>query len=307
MKSSLSISAASLGGVGSPAAKKFLFLGLAALLLAAAAAGGYWKFLKPASLVSAAAQKMVSSAPTFAKPVANAAPQAPLVAKAQEPVAIEVKVAPVASAPAPVSVEKAMAAPALPARPAAKKVIARTATGLPLAPQQKSDPLFRAGELAFYNLIDSAKVYPDAYGFMPDESLLDARMGEAIPVCQVAEADRANYQSGQPIKPLLKPADSWAFPVLIGDQVRCMVLVMRTGSKYVPGVGSKMLGHAWNKILAKWPAAEGYHPQLVVNPKLPGYYFTVPELAEQNLTDTTEMVFSSGHLSPAAVILSSWR
>ncbi len=63
----------------------------------------------------------------------------------------------------------------------------------------------------------------------------------------------------------------------------------------------------YEKILEHWPVGEGYHPQLVINPNMPFYYFTVPELPEQNLTDTTRMLEFNPSLTPAAVILESWR
>ena len=86
-----------------------------------------------------------------------------------------------------------------------------------------------------------------------------------------------------------------------------MVEVSQIGREYVPGKGNKSLGMAWNKILEKWPAEAGYHPLLVVNPDVPGYYFTVPELPEQNLTDTIQMFYFHPGTSPADVILASWR
>ena len=167
--------------------------------------------------------------------------------------------------------------------------------------------LVMAGQTAFDNVMDLANKYPDAYGFQAEDFLSDAKLGEAMPIYTIDESDRANYQNGQPVKPLLKPAKQWVFPVLMGDRICCMVEVSQIGREYVPGKGNKSLGMAWNKILEKWPAEAGYHPLLVVNPDVPGYYFTVPELPEQNLTDTIQMFYFHPGTSPADVILASWR
>ena len=167
--------------------------------------------------------------------------------------------------------------------------------------------LVTAGQTAFDNVMDMANKYPDAYGFQANDFLSDAKLGEPIPVYTIAENDRVNYQAGQPVKPLLKQAKQWVFPISMGDRICCMVEVMQVGREYIPGKGSKSLAMAWNKIQSKWPAEDGYHPLLVVNSEVPGYYFTVPELPQQNLTDTIEMFYLHPGTSPADVILASWR
>jgi len=279
---------------------------------------GYWRYLHSLSHVSAPALRQIAAAArSVPQPLPNLAPTAPVaqtpvapvpVVKPAAPpvvVAAPVVAAPMVAAP-PVQVPVAKVVPVVKAPPVAVAA-RRTPVSLPPRPLTEADQLAQAAKQAFGGVIDMAYKYPDACGFKPDDVLMDARMGAAIPVYQITAPDRAKYQAGQPLQPLLKPADRWVFPVLIGDQVRCMVQVTHTGHNYVPGGGSRTLGLAWNKILAKWPAAQGFHPQLLINPDIPGYYFTVPELAEQNLTDTDKMIFFNDDPSPAAVILASWR
>lgn len=164
-----------------------------------------------------------------------------------------------------------------------------------------------AGETAFDNVMDMANKYPDAYGFQAGDFLSDAQLGEPMQIYTIEESARANYQSGQPVKPLLKPVKQWVFPVTMGDRFCCMVEVWQNGREYVPGKGNKSLAMAWAKIVQKWPAEDGYHPLLLVNADIPGYYFTVPELPQQNITDTIEMFYFHPRTSPADVILASWR
>jgi hypothetical protein len=210
------------------------------------------------------------------------------------------------------------AVPAVRSEPTAKPVNIATATPVvarvqkpvmthPFRVRTEQERLYLAGQTAFANVIELADKYPDAYGFQAEDFLSDAKLGAAIPVYTIAESDRANYQAGQPVKSLLKPARQWVFPVMMGERICCMVEVRQAGHDFIPGTGNRSLGMAWGKIMEKWPVAAGYHPMLLVNPGIPGYYFTVPELPNPNITDTVQMFYFHPGTSPAEVILASWR
>jgi hypothetical protein len=79
------------------------------------------------------------------------------------------------------------------------------------------------------------------------------------------------------------------------------------GDEYVAEPGSRALAMVYEKIEQHWPVSKGFHPQLVVNPNMPNYYFTIPELDQQNLTDIGDMFEYHPRLSPATVILASWQ
>lgn len=157
------------------------------------------------------------------------------------------------------------------------------------------------------NMLVLASKYPDSYGFRAEDIFEQAKLGNPIPVYTIKEADQANYKAGQPVKSLLVPADKWVFPVWSGNHICCMVQVKYDGHDYVPDSNSRSLAEAWSKILEKWPAEQGFHPQLVISSAVPGYYFTIPELPSPNLTDTVQMTFYNPSVSPADVILASWR
>ena len=188
-----------------------------------------------------------------------------------------------------------------------KVVSIKPATPRPMRVRTEQDRLMVAGATAMANVIELADKYPDSYGFESGDFLSNAKLGAAVPIYTIEESSRAAYQRGQAVKPLLKPVQRWVFPVLMGDRICCMVEVQKTGHDYVPGKGSKSLAMAWNKISEKWPAEAGFHPMLVMNPDVPGYYFTVPELPVQNITDVSEMFYLHPDTSPAEVILASWR
>jgi len=174
----------------------------------------------------------------------------------------------------------------------------------PLTDGQK---LLLAATNGFANVINFAFKNPDIFGFAPNERIQDAALGEALPVYTIAASDRENYQEGQPVKSLLQATNEWIFPVTLNHRVRFMVPVRRIDDEYVVQPCSRSLAIVYERILERWPAREGYHPQLVVNANLPHYYFTIPELPDQNLTDTSAMFEFNPTLSPASVILASWQ
>jgi hypothetical protein len=177
----------------------------------------------------------------------------------------------------------------------------------PARPLTDAEKIAEAAQTGFSRVMNYAKQYPDSYGFAPDESLDQANLGNAIPIYTIAASDRHSYQPGQPVKPLLQPTGDLVFPITYNGQVRYMVTVKKTSKGFVTGDGSKALAIVYDKILTSWPASGGYHPQLVVQSGVPDYYFTVPELPDPNLTDTSCMFQETPVLSPASVILASWR
>jgi hypothetical protein len=186
--------------------------------------------------------------------------------------------------------------------PAALPVVRHNLLQLTAAEQQR----LKVAQDGFGDIMNMAYAYPDSYGFVPDENINDATLGNPIPVFTITPQDRGSY-AGQPVKSLLKPADEWIYPIILGNRIRFMIQVKHVGHEYVLGQGSRALAMVYEKILARWPASEGFHPQLIVNPDMTGYFFTIPELPDQNITDTDRMFDFSPSLSPAAVMLASWR
>jgi hypothetical protein len=158
----------------------------------------------------------------------------------------------------------------------------------------------------FGDVMNLAYKNPDVYGFMTGEHLESARLGSPLPIYIIAQQGRDRY-AGQPVNSLLKPGNEWVYPIILENHVRFLVQVRYDGHDYVLGHGSRALAMAYEKILARWPAGEGFHPKLATMPNLPSYYFTIPELPDQNITDVTRMLDFNPSLSPATVMLASWR
>lgn len=241
--------------------------------------------VQPLTVAQTAPTASVAPAPVTTTPVAPAVPAAPVAAAPVTPKVISVTTIP------------------------ASQIISEPlpTVSRPIKEHTPQDRLLMAGQSAFAMTMDMATKYPDAYGFRAEDVFADAKLGDPMPIYTVEEPDRAAYKRGEPVKPILKEAKQWAFPVTVNHRVACMVTVTYSHHDYVPGKGSKILGMAWDKITEKWPAEEGYHPCIVINSAVPGYYFTVPELPQPNMTDIVRLFDYHLNLSPADVILASWR
>jgi len=167
--------------------------------------------------------------------------------------------------------------------------------------------LAKTVRIRFGNVINMAMKNPDVFGFGSGERVDLATLGEPIPVYSISEDDQRNYQAGQPLKPLLQATNEWIYPVILSGRIRYMLPIKRVDDQYVATPGSRALAIVYEKIEQHWPKSKGFHPQLVMNPNMPNYYFTIPELDQQNLTDIGDMFQYHPRLSPATVILASWQ
>lgn len=174
---------------------------------------------------------------------------------------------------------------------------------LPLTAAQQRLKVAQHGFDDFMNLASS---YPSSYGFQTGEELRYATLGEPIQVYLLVPTGR-NRATDQSINSLLQPTEQWFYPVMLGNHIRFMVQVRSDGHDYVLGNGTRALAMDYDKIVARWPASEGFHPQLIIHPNRPFYYFTIPELPDQNLTDTSRMQDFNPSPTPAKVLLASWQ
>ena len=266
-----------------------LFIGLLMLSAIAFAIYSYWPYLNPYfdhfrhSLVTAIASR---TAPTAAK---SASSDADSLATVLSPSAKGE------------TIQSEMPPAPMPAKRPIQTAIVSSPFQVPpaLTAGQKRLKVAQAG---FAHVMSMAIQRPDIYGFLPEENLGDATLGDEIPVYTIAPQGRENLME-QPVSSLLKPTDEWLYPIILQNHVRFLLQVRFDGHDYVPGDGSRALAITYDKILAKWPVSEGFHPQLITVPNLPSYYFTIPELPEQNITDTSRMLDYDPSVSPASIVL----
>jgi hypothetical protein len=168
-----------------------------------------------------------------------------------------------------------------------------------------------AAQPKFDDLVDQAANAKSAYGFKNDDNLNDAQMGEPMPVYTVSPQDAAAFTEGQNIDSVLKQSGHWLVPVSVGGALRTFIQVSETSSNtFEVGRASVITARVWNTITTRWPAEKNFHPKLVMYPSMPSYFFTVPELQPQNLTDLDQILSEMDRpatLSPASVTFRSWR
>jgi len=191
----------------------------------------------------------------------------------------------------------------------------RAASPSPVRPPRR-DPLKQAvldaAQPRFDDLIDRALRAKSAYGFETDDDLNLAELGDPLPVYTVSEKDAAAFAPGQKIDAVLKVSGTWLVPVNVsGSGLRTFIEVTRqSDNTFEGGRASVITARVWKTINARWPANKNFHPKLVTYPGIPGYFFTVPEIEPQNLSDIVVILSEVDHpatLSPAAVTLHSWR
>lgn len=190
------------------------------------------------------------------------------------------------------------------ALPAKRVPIPTTAAAPPrpaptLTAEQKRLQVAQEG---FGHVMDRAVAHPDIYGFLPDEDLGGATLGDEIPVYTIK---LQGHDTSTPVNSLLQSANEWLYPIILDGHVRYIVQVRLNGNDYVLENGSRALAMTYDKILTQWPASKGFHPKLITVSGLPAYYFTIPELPNQNITDTDQMFDINPELSPASIVLAN--
>ncbi len=169
----------------------------------------------------------------------------------------------------------------------------------------------KAAETKFDDMMDHAVHQKTAYGFESEDNLEDAKLGDPLPVYTVSEKDAAGFSPDQNVESILKPSGHWLVPVTVKGALRTFISVSENSNhQFEAGGASVITARVWKTIASRWPAEKGFHPKLVSYAGIPGYYFTVPELQPQNMTDIVEVlaeVDQAADLSPALVTLHSWR
>lgn len=165
------------------------------------------------------------------------------------------------------------------------------------------------------SVLEEAIKARSAFGFEADDDLSQAVVGDPIPVYTVDETDACDFCEGDKVESVLKESGQWLVPITINGTVRTFVKITKTSdngtNQYVASMGSTAAAKVWRVILDRWPAKENFHPKLVMYPRIPGYFFTIPEVNPQNMTDIVRILAEVDNkptaLSPASVIIHSWQ
>ena len=180
--------------------------------------------------------------------------------------------------------------------------------------QAETAAILAAAQPEFDSLLDEAESAKPSFGFDADDNLHDVVMGDPMPVYTVSEDNACEFCDGDKVESVLKQSGQWLIPLTINGTLRTFIKVTEVSdnntNKYVARLGSVSAAKVWRVILDRWPPQKNFHPKLVMYPGIPGYFFTIPEIDPQNMTDIVRVlaeVDKPTPLSPAAVIIHSWQ
>jgi hypothetical protein len=80
---------------------------------------------------------------------------------------------------------------------------------------------------------------------------------------------------------ILTPIDQWYFPVMMGNQIRCFLVVDRMDGRWeAVSLGYVTLAKFMNQIRLSWAAEKGYNPVLIAVFQAKKYLVLIPEAGE---------------------------
>ncbi|MCX6927469.1 MAG: hypothetical protein NT154_30325 [Verrucomicrobia bacterium] len=135
----------------------------------------------------------------------------------------------------------------------------------------------------------------DLYGFPADSDLAQARLGEPLLLHAIRSTNLPTNPANATVSSVMRDTSLWFFPVLLGSETRAMLVVDRQGGEWkAVSFGYAPLAREWDQVSKQWPAAKGFHPQLIAVFRAARHYFTVPEIDDRNLTLIASPQSSSG-------------
>ena len=125
----------------------------------------------------------------------------------------------------------------------------------------------------------------EEFGFSEDDDLDDAVLGRPFLEYLIHKREVLNYREGHTIYDVLTGSSEWCFPIMIGDESKCILKVTMMDNNWdVVAIGGAIIAK-WVGLARKvWPISEGYDPLFVKCWTVGTYYFSVPQVDVYNLT-----------------------
>ncbi|MGO9312012.1 MAG: hypothetical protein ACLQDI_04660 [Syntrophobacteraceae bacterium] len=119
------------------------------------------------------------------------------------------------------------------------------------------------------------------YDFSATGSLDKAYLGDPFNLHIITPDALFSYSEGVPVASILTPIDQWYFPVMMGNQIRCFLVVDRMDGRWeAVSLGYVTLAKFMNQIRLSWPAEKGYNPVLIAVFQAKKYLVLIPEAGE---------------------------
>jgi hypothetical protein len=123
------------------------------------------------------------------------------------------------------------------------------------------------------------------YGFAEDVDFSKVRLASPLLLYTIKPSALSSNQVNDTVSSVAFETSMWFFPVLIGTEVKAMLVVDRQDNEWkAVSLGYAPLAREWHQVCNQWPLGKGFHPRLVAGFQAAQFYFTVPEVGDQNLT-----------------------
>ena len=135
----------------------------------------------------------------------------------------------------------------------------------------------------FLSLITPSQM--EDFGFSENDNLDDAVLGRPFQQYLIYNADVIHYKDGDTIYDVLTEPIMWHFPVMIGDESKCLLGVDKIDDNWeAVSIGAALLAQRVDLARRVWPILEGYDPLFSVSLAISTYFFSIPQVDEYNLT-----------------------
>jgi hypothetical protein len=149
-------------------------------------------------------------------------------------------------------------------------------------PPQEVMMAAQTGLPQFLGLIPPAE--RSAYGFTENDDLTKAFLEAPFNLHTIKPPALLAYQSGDSVPALLSKTDMWYFPVMMGEEVRAVLVVDQLDGKWqAVSLGYATLAQQLQGVLQQWPGSKGFHPLLIAVFQAKEHLILVPEANANNL------------------------
>ncbi len=156
---------------------------------------------------------------------------------------------------------------------------------LPANGQEAPAQLIRAAQAGLHTFLGRISTAERSdYGFTRDDSFEQVYLGGPFNLHTIAPEALLNYAAGTPVHLILSKTALWYFPVMLGAEVRSILVVDRVDGEWqAVSLGYANLARGLAQVMQRWPRAKNYHPVLIAVFQAKQHLVWVPEENAQDL------------------------
>jgi hypothetical protein len=151
-------------------------------------------------------------------------------------------------------------------------------------------------------------------GFSTGDNLKKAVLGIPFRIFHLSADSIRNYDGKAPLRSIVTETNMWYFPIVIDGTIKVMLYVGKKDGVWMrAGFGSAGLARQIQAITSQWSPSEGFTPIIVQQQNIGAYFYSIPQVNNSNLTETTAIIPKTGlnkrtsQLKPLTTTISSLR